>query len=132
MASVTFGWYAYRTLDGANEALVRSETFTLLAICQWFNVLNIRSATKSAFDLKVLKNKWLVGGILVGNALQALVIFWSPLGDLFHTVPIETHQIIVLGAVGSLVLWGEEFRKAIVRQLNKKGEPLFQIRRSRT
>lgn len=119
MASVTFGWYAYRTLGGADEALVRSETFTLLAICQWFNVLNIRSATKTAFDLKVLKNKWLIGGMLAGNVLQALVIFWRPLGDLFHTVPIEFHQIFVLGAVGSLVLLGEEVRKAIVRQFEK-------------
>lgn len=119
MASVTFGWYAYRTLDGADEALVRSETFTLLAICQWFNVLNIRSATKTAFDLKVLKNKWLIGGMLAGNVLQALVIFWRPLGDLFHTVPIEFHQTFVLGAVGSVVLLGEEVRKAIVRQFEK-------------
>jgi len=119
MASVTFGWYAYRTLGGADEALVRSETFTLLAICQWFNVLNIRSSTKTAFDLKVLKNKWLIGGMLAGNILQALVIFWRPLGDLFHTVPIEFHQIFVLGAVGSLVLIGEEIRKALVRQFEK-------------
>ncbi|MBN8540248.1 MAG: HAD-IC family P-type ATPase [Deltaproteobacteria bacterium] len=119
MASVTFGWYAYRTLGGADEALVRSETFTLLAICQWFNVLNIRSATRSAFDLKVLRNKWLIGGMLAGNVLQALVIFWSPLGDLFHTTPIEFHQIFVLGAVGSLVLFTEEIRKAIVRRINK-------------
>jgi hypothetical protein len=46
------------------EAQVRTETFTLLAICEWFNVLNCRSELKSALHLGVLRNlcNWVATG----------------------------------------------------------------------
>lgn len=46
---------------------MQTETFTLLAICEWFNVLNCRSETKSALSLGLLRNPWLLGGLVVGN-----------------------------------------------------------------
>jgi magnesium-transporting ATPase (P-type) len=48
IAAVTFGWFAWRLSQGVPEALVRTETFTVLAMCCWFNVLNCQSATASA------------------------------------------------------------------------------------
>jgi len=119
IAVVTFSWYAYRTTNGAAPSVVQSETFTLLAICQWFNILNIRSSEKTAFDMSIFKNGWLIGGIAAGIILQFLVIFWRPLGELFHTTPIEFSQIFILGAVGSIVLFGEELRKLVTRKLKQ-------------
>jgi magnesium-transporting ATPase (P-type) len=112
----TLGWFLLRSSQGVPEALVRTETFTLLAICEWFNVLNCRSERRSALSLGVFRNPWLVGGILAGNALQAAVVFWEPLGRVFHTVPISLEVVIALGLVGSLVLWVEELRKLAVRR----------------
>jgi Ca2+-transporting ATPase len=105
-----------RTAAGVPAAQVQTETFTLLAICEWWNVLNCRSATHSALTLGIFKNPWLVGGLVVGNLLQVAVVFWSPLGEVFHTVPFSLTEVVALGVVGSLVLWVEELRKLVVRR----------------
>jgi Ca2+-transporting ATPase len=97
-------------------AQVQTETFTLLAICEWYNVLNCRSETASALDVGVLRNRWLVGGLLLGNALQFAVVYWPPLGGFFRTVPIPPAIALALGALGSLVLWTEELRKLVARR----------------
>jgi len=62
-------------------------------------------------NLGVLKNRWLLGGLVLGNLLQGAVVFWAPLGRVFHTVPFSLNEVVALGAVGSLVLWVEELRK---------------------
>jgi Ca2+-transporting ATPase len=112
----TLGWFIVRSAQGIPEGRVRTETFTLLAICEWFNVLNCRSAQRSAFTLDLVRNPWLLGGLVVGNLLQMAVVFWAPLGRIFHTVPFGLHEVVVLGVVGSLVLWVEELRKLVVRR----------------
>lgn len=106
-----FGFFLWRQASGAPFALVQTETFTLIAVTQWFNVLNCRSATKSALSLDVLGNRWLVGGLLVGNALHVLVIYTATLNRIFHTVPIPLADVVLLGLIGSSVLWVEELRK---------------------
>jgi Ca2+-transporting ATPase len=95
--------------------IARSETFTLLAVCAWFNVLNSRSERRSALGLGLLRNPWLLGGLLVGNAMQLGVIYWRPLGELFHTEPIQAREFVWIGLVGSCVLWAEELRKLLQR-----------------
>jgi Ca2+-transporting ATPase len=107
-------------------AQVRTETFTLLAICEWFNVLNCRSEIRSALSLGVLRNHWLLAGLLAGNLLQIAVVFWAPLGRLFHTVPFGLEQVLALGAVGSLVLWVEEARKLALRWRQRRLAPEVQ------
>jgi magnesium-transporting ATPase (P-type) len=116
IALVTFGWFAYRSQAGIPFAQVQTETFTLLAVCQWFNVLNCRSAVRSALSFSILKNRWLIGGLLLGNVLQLGVVFWEPLARVFHTVPFGVEEFFAIGAVASLVLWVEELRKLVVRR----------------
>jgi Ca2+-transporting ATPase len=111
----TLGWFVWRTAAGVPHELVRTETFTLLAICEWWNVLNCRSQSRSALSLGVFRNPWLIGGLLAGNLLQIAVVFWTPLGRVFHTVPLGLGEVVALGAVGSLVLWAEELRKWLAR-----------------
>ncbi len=130
IAAITLGWFAWRTAGGVPAAQVRTETFTLLAVCEWFNVLNCRSASRSAISLTLLKNPWLLGGLLVGNALQVAVVFWGPLGRLFHTVPFSLREVVWIGALGSLVLWVEEARKLLARRrLARAGESVSAPRR---
>ena len=78
----TFGWFAWRVGQGLPLELVRTETFTVLAVCQWFNVLNCRSATRSALHFGLLQNPWLLGGLLLSVLLQAAVIYAPPLNAL--------------------------------------------------
>ncbi len=120
-ASVTavFGFYVWRLSTGAPFDLVRSETFTVLAVCQWFNVLNCRSELKSALNISIIKNYWLLGGLLLANLLHLLVIYTEPMNRIFHTVPIPMADFFLIGVVGSLVLWAEETRKFFVRRRAK-------------
>jgi len=116
----TLGWFVVRIAAGVPEAQVRTETFTLLVICEWFNVLNCRSESRSALTLDLFRNPWLVGGLVVGNALHVAVVFWQPLGAVFHTVPFGFTEFVALGVVGSLVLWVEELRKLAVRRRDRR------------
>jgi hypothetical protein len=51
--AATFGWFAWRLGQGVPLELVRTETFTVLAMCQWFNVLNCQSATRLGAGLRM-------------------------------------------------------------------------------
>jgi Ca2+-transporting ATPase len=116
ISGVTLGWIVWRTSQGADVARVQTEAFTLLAVCEWFNVLSCRSETASALNLSVLKNRWLVAGLVAGNLLQALVVYWPPLAKVLHVVPLDLGEVLAIGVVGSLVLWVEEARKWLVRR----------------
>jgi Ca2+-transporting ATPase len=113
--AVTFGWFAWRLAQGGDLDRVRTETFTLLAMCQWFNALNCQSATRSALRLGVLNNRWLLGGLGLSVLLQGAVLYAPPLNALFHTVPLPLAGLLPLLALASAVLWAEELRKAVVR-----------------
>jgi len=112
----TFGWFAYRSAAGVSSAIIQTETFTVLAVGQWFNVLNCRSKIHSVFSWNLFKNPWLLGGLILANILHVAVIYWPPLSQFFHTVPIEAMQFFTIGIVASLVLWTEELRKFIARR----------------
>jgi Ca2+-transporting ATPase len=120
-AGLTFGWFVWRQAAGIPYELVRTETFTLLAVCQWFNVLNCQSATRSALRLGVLGNRWLLAGLAVSVLLQAAVLYTPTLNDLFYTVPLSWRTLAALIALASAVLWIEELRKLLRRASQRRG-----------
>ena len=111
IALVTFGWFAWRLSLGVALEVVRTETFTVLAMCQWFNVLNCQSASASALGMRIVRNRWLLGGLSLSVLLQMLVLYAPPMNELFHTVPLPPASLLPLLALASLVLWIEEARK---------------------
>ena len=116
IAASTLGWFVYRLSLGVPFPQVQTETFTMLALCQWYNVINCRSTHQSAFRLSLLKNPWLIGGLVASALLQAAVVFFRPLGAMFHTVPFTLNELIGIAAVASSVLWTEELRKLVARR----------------
>jgi len=119
IAVSTLGWFVHRLSLGLPFAQVQTETFTVLAVCQWFNVLSCRSERRSVFGMSLLGNPWLIGGLVVSNLLQAAVVFLPPLNAIFYTVPISLREVFAIGAVASLVLWVEELRKLVVRRRDR-------------
>jgi magnesium-transporting ATPase (P-type) len=119
IALSTLGWFVYRIEMNVPFAQVQTETFTVLAVCQWFNVLSCRSAHRSALNLSLLQNPWLVGGLSLGMLLQLGVVFLPPMNAIFHTVPIGITEVMAIGVVASLVFWVEELRKLVVRRSAK-------------
>ncbi|WP_088287531.1 HAD-IC family P-type ATPase [Ideonella sp. A 288] len=119
IAAVSFGWFAWRLSLGVPEELVRTETFTVLAMCCWFNVLNCQSAVASALGPRLLRNRWLALGLSLSIALQAAVLYVPALNTLFHTVPLPLASLLPLLGLASLVLWVEEVRKLWVRTMHR-------------
>jgi magnesium-transporting ATPase (P-type) len=116
ITAVTLGWLIIRLAMAVPFAVVRTEAFTLLAVCEWFNVLNCLSDHRSAFRFDVLKARWLLAGLVVGNLLQLGVIYLPAANYVFHTVPIPLGEALAIGAAASIVLWVEELRKLTVRR----------------
>ncbi len=112
----TLGWFVYRLDTGIPFEQARAEAFTTLAVCEWFNVLSCRSATRSALSTSVFKNRFLVAGLLAGNLLQVAVIYVPAMNELFYTQAFDLVQVLSIGLVASLVLWVEELRKLLVRR----------------
>jgi Ca2+-transporting ATPase len=119
IAASTLGWFVHRLSAGVPFPQVQTETFTVLAVCQWFNVLSCRSERRSVFGMSLFRNPWLIGGLLLSNVLHAAVVFLPPLNAVFHTVPIRLQEVLAIGAVASLVLWVEELRKLFVRRRDR-------------
>jgi Ca2+-transporting ATPase len=53
---------------------------------------------------------------VLGNLLHLLVIYTDTLNHVFHTVPIPLGDFLLLGLIGSSVLWVEEIRKWFARR----------------
>jgi len=120
MALSTFGYFIWRLSEGLPYVQVQTETFTVLAACQWFNVLNCRSATRSALHFDLSRNPWMLGGLVLSILLQLVVIYLPAMNSLFHTVPIASTDFLIIFAVASLVLWAEEVRKLFARRRMRK------------
>jgi Ca2+-transporting ATPase len=116
IAAATLGYFSVRLGQGAPLAYAQTGTFTLLAVCEWFNVLNCRSRTRSALRHGLLRNPWLLAGLAVSVLLQGAVLYLPPLGRIFRTVPLPAWELLAIAAVGSLVLWAEEIRKLLARR----------------
>lgn len=112
----TLGWFMWRDSQGIDAAQVQTETFTVLAVCQWFNVLNCRSATRSALSRDIVKNRWLIGGLGMRILLQLGVVYLPFINGVFHTTPIGFAEVLGIGAAASLVLWLVEARKFMARR----------------
>lgn len=115
MVAVSLGYFTARLESGAPFPQVQTETFTLVALCQWFNVLNCESAIQSSLSLRIFRNTWLLGGLVLGMGLQLLVVYAPAMNRFFQTVPIDAPTLLLLVALASLVLWTEELRKGILR-----------------
>ena len=115
IAGSVLGFYAWHLSRDLPFAQTQTATFTVLAVCEWANVLNVRSARRSGLDRSIFLNPWLVGGLVVANLLQAAVVFVPALNAVFRTTPIPWGEVVAIGLAGSVVLWVEEARKAGAR-----------------
>jgi magnesium-transporting ATPase (P-type) len=116
IVATTLGYFLLCLGRGLPLAEARTGAFTLLAVCEWFNVLSCRHGRRSAFARGLGANPWLVGGLALSVLLQAAVVWIAPLGAFFGTAPLGPRAVLELLALGSVVLWVEEARKAIARR----------------
>lgn len=119
IALLLLGNFFWLLKRGAPLVQLQTETFMLLAICAWLNVMSCRSSRTSVFDMPLFPNKWLAIGLGLGIVLQLAVIYVPFLQEIFHTVALGPFQLIKLLVLGSVALWTEELRKLAVRTFSR-------------
>jgi len=105
----------YWALGTGSEARALTLAFTTFVLFQFFNIMNARNETGSAFNRQIFSNGKLWLALLAVLALQVVVVHWGGAQAIFHTVDLEPLDWAVAALAASSVLLIEELRKAAAR-----------------
>ena len=120
MAAGTLGLFWWALHEGG-EGHALTLAFTTFVLFQFFNVMNARNETGSAFNRQLFANGKLWLALAAVLVLQLVVVHWGPAQAIFHTVDLSPKDWGLALAIASSVLWIEEVRKLAVRALSKRG-----------
>jgi Ca2+-transporting ATPase len=108
MAAISFLVFSYYQSVAPEKSF--TAVFTLFVFLQLANALNCRSASHSIFR-RPFANPYIFMAIVVSLALQMLIVYYSPLEDVFKTVPLPASDLIFLAFAAFGVIALEEFKK---------------------
>lgn len=105
--------------DISTDALVHAQTmaFITLSISQLFHSLNLRSMKRSIFRVGLFSNKYLIGAIVIGIAIQAALVNLPIFNDLF--------EIHLLGITDWLFIVSISLLPVVINELVKAGKRVF-------
>lgn len=126
MILLSFYVYLFLLPQGLEKA--RTGAFTIMAMCQVFNILNMRSLDKSIFKIGIFSNKNIIYAFVISLFLQTLVIYHPFLQKIFKFDYINYQDYLVIIFLSSFILWVGEFYKIIVnRNTSKVALPSFVV-----
>lgn len=79
----------------------RTMAFLTLGLSELVHSINVRS-DKSIFEIGLFSNKYLNLALLIGGALQILVVIIPPIANIFDVVPLTSRQWIYTGSLSIL------------------------------
>lgn len=97
-------------------AHARTMTLITMAMYQWFNAWNCRSATRSLFSIGLFTNKGLIAVMALVLALQSAIVYVPFMRYIFKTVPLSVHDWIIVIAISAPIIIMEEIRKIVARR----------------
>jgi P-type Ca2+ transporter type 2C len=95
----------------------RTMTFVAMTMFQWFNAWNCRSNTKSLFQVGFSTNRWLLIATIFILVLQICITYVPFLQHIFNTVPLSTHDWLLIVGLSLPIIAVEELRKWMVRRM---------------
>ncbi len=100
----TLGVFIYSN-PSQNLEYAQTMAFTTVVLFQLFQALNCRSLHRSIFSKGFLANRWIYASIAISVLLQ-LIIIYTPLNSVFHTVPLLWFDwgIVLLVSASILVI----------------------------
>ncbi len=107
-----FMFMQYRDI---NLSRAQTVAFTTLVMFQMFAVMSSRSLLPSLKKLNPFTNMWLLGAVCLSLAIQAAVIYFSPLQTIFGTVPLLMQDWLKIIGISSLGFILMEISKFIVK-----------------
>ncbi|MDP2787343.1 MAG: cation-translocating P-type ATPase [Pseudomonadota bacterium] len=108
---------AAAVVDGGRAATLAFTTFVLF---QFFNAMNARNETGSAFNRQLFSNGKLWLALVAVLVLQVVAVHWGPAQAIFHTVDLSLADWLLATAVAASVLGLEEGRKLALRGFSKR------------
>lgn len=80
---------------GSEPIIGRTMSFAVLSLSQLVHAFNMRSE-HSLFKINIFGNKYLIGALLAGIALQTSVILISPLAKIFKVTALSVEQWLIV------------------------------------
>lgn len=106
LVAFSIGNYLY------NIEVGRTMAFVSLGLLELVHSFNIKSE-ESIFKTGIFNNLYLVGAVIIGLILQAVVIIQPKLAQVFDSVPLNSTQWLLVGIVSILPIIIIEIQKAI-------------------
>jgi magnesium-transporting ATPase (P-type) len=116
----TFGVFYAHEERGQSVEVAQTVALNTLVFFEIFYLFNGRSLTEPAHSVSVRSNPWLSVGIIACIASQLLIVYWSPLNDIFGTDAIELSDWIFAAVIASSVFFAIEIEKWFVRSENAR------------
>lgn len=116
LVSLGVGWWYYTWGGSRGQEIWQTMVFTTLTLSQMGNALAIRSSKESLFSLGLRSNLFLVGAVLLTFLLQLAVIYVPPLQSIFNVVALTPGELLVALALSTVVFWGVEGKKVLIRR----------------
>jgi len=98
----------------------RTLAFITIIACQLIYSLGLRSNKKSIFSVGIFSNKYLAGSIILGLALQLLVVFIPFLRNAFKLQMLDLQGWLIAIVLGLFPLFVNELHKLILRLKEKR------------
>lgn len=116
------GWRPGMPMENSGLVYTLATTMTLAGIVagQVGNVFACRSSSQSVLKLGLLRNRFLLGGVVVELGLLLAMIYLPPLAHVFGTAPLGGSHWLFLAALPVVLLVLEEVRKFVVRSFFSK------------
>jgi Ca2+-transporting ATPase len=112
LVSLVMGFWVWRTGHPAWQTMI----FTTLTLSQMGNALAIRSQRDSLFSIGLGSNKAMLGTVILTFVLQLAVVYVPFLQGIFKTVPMPPQELIISLALSTVVFWGIELEKWLLRR----------------
>jgi Ca2+-transporting ATPase len=84
----------------------RTMAFCTIVAFEWFVAFNVRSDERTIFQLGIFRNRWVIGAVFAGLALQLAVVYVPFFHDPFDTVSLKFFEwgIVLLPGFGIFLI----------------------------
>jgi Ca2+-transporting ATPase len=118
ISGVALGYWAFaNNITAANGAPAwNTMVFIFLTIAQMGHALALRSHRESIFSVGLAGNRLLIGAVVVTIVLQMIAIYTPFFNNLFNTNPLTLDQLLICLVLSTVVFWGVELEKLLMRR----------------
>ena len=120
MGGVAFALYQLLLDRGLTVDEARNGTLLLMVLFENIHVFNSRSETLSVFRHSLLRNPWLVLGVLVAQGIHIGAMYLPGLRDILHIQPVSPQHWAELLGLAVTILVAMEVHKVLWQRRNAK------------